>query len=411
MVSAGRPVRVALLDPNANTPPYDRALSRALVRAGCRVELVTAPFLYEPQPRARDYRVRYAFFQLAAGSLGRRLGLDARPRLRRLLKAAEYPFDWAILLARLARYPPDGLHVQWTVDPRLDLPAWRRLRRRGVPIVYTVHNLLPHAARAGDAARFGRLYHAADRVIVHARRSASRLAERFGLPASRIAVAPHGALLEDQPALDRVAARRRLGLPPDLPLVLFAGLIEPYKGLGDLIAAFGGLVRSVPAARLVVAGRPNEPFEPYRATLAAQGLNDRVHLDLRYLPSADLAAYLCAADVVALPYRDATSSGLLTAAWRFGRPVVATDVGDLAELVADGESGLLVPPSNPPALAEALARALGNPALAARLGERGRRQSLTDQSWARAAERTVDVYREVVDEAGRWRRHSYTSAV
>jgi glycosyltransferase involved in cell wall biosynthesis len=392
MIPPSPPPRAVVLDPNANTPPYDRALCAALARAGCEVELATAPFLYEPLPPAEGYRVRHAFFRLAGGALGRRLGLVDRPAIRRLLRAAEYLPDWAALLASLERRRPDVLHVQWSLRPALDQYCWRWLRSRGVPIVYTVHNLLPHYAGAGDAVGYRRLYHAADTLIVHSRRSAAALVDRFEVPAERIAVAPHGPLLEDVPELDRQEARGRLGLPSDAPLILFAGLIEPYQGLGDLIDAFARLAASWPAARLVVAGRPNEPFEPYRRALEACRLLPRTHLDLRYLPRAELAAYLCAADAVALPYRTTWSSGLLLAAWRFGRPVVATAVGDLAELIEDGRSGLLAPPASPGALAEALGRLLADPDLASRLGEAGRRRTLTDQSWREAARRTLEVY-------------------
>src|SRR6185503_12331814 len=106
---------------------------------------------------------------------------------------------------------------------------------------------------------------------------------------------PHGPLLEAQPALARDAARRQLGLPHDAELILFAGLIEPYKGLADLIAAFGSLAARRPHARLVVAGKPNEPFAPYQQQIATLSLTDRATLDLRFLPEPVLAAYLCAA--------------------------------------------------------------------------------------------------------------------
>jgi glycosyltransferase involved in cell wall biosynthesis len=127
------------------------------------------------------------------------------------------------------------------------------------------------------------------------------LATRFGLAPAQIHVAPHGPLLEAAPALDPAAARRQVGLPATAPLILFTGLIEPYKGLADLVAAFGQIAREHPTAHLVIAGRPNMPVRPYRAVLAAAGLRQRAHFDLRYLPQADLAAYLCAATVVVLP--------------------------------------------------------------------------------------------------------------
>ena len=151
-----------------------------------------------------------------------------------------------------------------------------------------------------------------------------------------------------------------------------------------------------PAARLVVAGKPNESFEPYRRQLDQLGLGERATLDLGFLPEARLAAYLCAADVVALPYWAVTSSGVLMAARRFGCAVVATDVGDLSELIVDGESGLLVPPASPPALAHAIERLLLDPPLAARLGEAGQRIAFGAHGDEEVARRTLALYWRVM---------------
>jgi glycosyltransferase involved in cell wall biosynthesis len=392
IIPAGRPLHVLQIDPNANTPPYDRALSEALAAAGCRVELLTSRFLYEDLERLDGVRVDERFFKLAGSRLAGRLGLTKSPAARRALKAAEYPLDWLLTLARLVRRRPDLIHVQWSVEPKLDLLFWRCLHRLGVPLVYTAHNLLPHHDRAADVARYGHLYRTADAVVVHSKRSALILSQEWGVSAVRIAVIPHGPLFEAQPRIERDSARRQLGLPRDAELVLFAGLIEPYKGLADLIAAFGWLAARRPLARLIVAGKPNEPFAPYARQLDALGLRGRTVLDLRFLPEPQLAAYLCAADVVVLPYRATTSSGLLFAARRFGRAVVATDVGDLGEVVVDGESGLLAPPSDPDRLGAAVQRLLADPDLAARLGAAGQRAATGPESWTEAARRTVALY-------------------
>ena len=387
-----RPRRVLLLDPNSNSLPYDSALAGALAAAGCEVELVVSPFLYEPARPIAAVRRTEHFFRPIDSPLARTLGIARQARPRQALKAASYPLDWLRLLARLRRRPPDVVHVQWSLWPALDQRIWRRLQARGLPVVYTAHNLLPHAAAPDDARRYGRLYATADAVIVHSDRSARELSARFGLPADRLHVAPHGPLLEEEPALPRLEARRRLGLPATDPLILFAGLIEPYKGLADLVDAFLLVAAARPAARLVVAGRPNASVAAHQAALARAGLTDQARFDLRFLPSADLAAYLCAADVVALPYREVTTSGMLMAARRFGSPVVATAVGDLAALIDDGATGLLVPPADPPALAAALIRLLADPALAARLGAAGQQAALTRQSWPVAAQRTLAAY-------------------
>ncbi|MCC6175796.1 MAG: glycosyltransferase family 4 protein [Chloroflexi bacterium] len=379
-------------DPNANTPPYDRALCRALAEAGCDVELVTSRFHYENLPTPVGYRLSERFFRLP-GMLGGRGRVAARPRVRRALKAAEYPFDWVTVLAQMVGRPPDVAHVQWVVEPALDLQIWHLLRRRGIPLVYTVHNLLPHHARPDDAVRYGRLYRAANVLVVHSERSATALVERWRVPRERIAVVPMGPMLEQHPPLSREAARRRLELSPDDRMMLFAGLIEPYKGLADLLDAFALMVGEHPNARLLVAGKPNESFEGYRAQIERLGLTDRTIVRLEFLSEPDLAAVLCAADVIVLPYRAVTSSAMLFAARRFGCPIVATDVGDLGELVHHGESGLLTPPNDPPALARAIGRLLSDAGLAARLGAEGQRVALTEHNWPSAAQRTVEAYR------------------
>jgi glycosyltransferase involved in cell wall biosynthesis len=392
MIPASQSLRVLMVDPNANTPPYDRALCEALAAAGADVTLATAPFLYEQLDRPRSFSLAERFFR-AAGSW---LGVAKRPGLRRALKAAEYPLDWLALLADVARARPDVVHVQWSFEPSLDRLLWEATRRLRVPLVYTVHNLLPHAAKPGDAVRFGQLYRLADGLIVHSERSAAELRSRWRIPSHRITVAPHGPLFLDVTPMPRDTARRQLGLPPCAELVLFAGLIEPYKGLTDLIAAFADIAARRPHARLAIAGKPNEPMEPYEQQLAAHGLAERAILDLRFLPEPELAAYLCAADVTVLPYRGTTASGMLFAARRFACPVVATATGDLAEVITDGESGLLAPPSDPAALASAVERLLTDPALAARLGAAGQAAAFGPESWSAAAACTLKLYRQVL---------------
>jgi len=203
-------------------------------------------------------------------------------------------------------------------------------------------------------------------------------------------------MLEEWAAPTRQEARTMLRLPPDAEIVLFTGVIEPYKGLSDLIAAFGVLAARRPQARLVIAGKANEPFDGYARQLRDLGMTHRTVLDLRFLPEPRLAAYLCAADVTVLPYRSVTSSAMLLATRRFGCPLVATRVGDLAEVVVDGESGLLVPPNDPPALAAAMERLLDDRMLARRLGAAGAAATAGPERWAEAASQTVALYRRLI---------------
>jgi glycosyltransferase involved in cell wall biosynthesis len=181
-----------------------------------------------------------------------------------------------------------------------------------------------------------------------------------------------------------------------VPIVLFAGLIEPYKGLGDLIDAFGSIARRVPTALLVVAGRANLPVGPFDEQIERAGLRNRCRVDLGFHPQSRFAAYLQAADVVALPYREVTSSGVLMAARRYASPIVASNVGDFAELIADHETGLLVPPRDSAALGAAIERLLTDERVARKLGEAGRQRARSEASWERSAGVTIELYRRIL---------------
>ena len=115
-------------------------------------------------------------------------------------------------------------------------------------------------------------------------------------------------------------------------------------------------------------------------------------VDDRYLPLAEIGPLIRTATVVVLPYRTATASGVLQVAYAFGRPVVATDTGDLATAVDPGHTGLVIPPCDPPALAGALLKLLSDPADALAMGEAGRRLAEQHYGWAPIAEHVLQVY-------------------
>ncbi|MFN8525899.1 MAG: glycosyltransferase [Chloroflexota bacterium] len=392
-----RRLKVMMIDPNANTPPYDRALCAALAAKGCDVELVTAPFVYEQLSPPVDFRLTHGFFRLLGNP--RWSTLFSRATVRRAIKTIEYPADYAWLAAHISRERPDVVHWQWSFSAHADATFARWLRFRGIASVYTVHNLVPHEA-AGQQSTPWRspLFGRTSAVIVHSERSKSLLLGTLGPGSPKVLVAPHGPPLPAAFEVGTSEARQRLGLPAGAHIALFAGLIEPYKGLDTLIEAFAGVAARDPAAFLVVAGRPNHPIEPYRRRLAELGLSQQAYIEARFMPGERLATYLCAADAVVLPYRDTTASGMLMAAWQFGRPVVASAVGDLSELIVEGRSGTLVPPMRANELAQAILRIFEDQPFARRVGEGGRERGRTDQSWEVAAQRTAALYNHVADE-------------
>ena len=195
--------------------------------------------------------------------------------------------------------------------------------------------------------------------------------------------------------LDRAAARRRLGLEVDSPLALFLGLIRPYKGVDLLLEAFATTLRDLPAARLVVAGLPRPSFRPYARQIDRLGLGERVRTDLRYLPQSVMNDYLAAADLVVLPYRDASQSAVLGAALAAGRPVVASATGGLPEMLAEGATEMLVPAGDVVALAGAMTRLLADRERAGELGRRAGNSARRRFTWSRSAAATAALYREL----------------
>ena len=316
-------MKVQLLDPSAFTPPYDHALSAALARAGADVELVTSRFLYGPIPQGDGYRVTEAFYRRTAAR-----GLETRGR--RVLKLAEHVPD--MLSARSLTRDADVVHWQWITVPGLDaalLPPKR-------PRAYTVHYPLPES-RAG-VARERALMRRMDAVFIHTESGAATLRDRIGLDPGRVHVIPHGAF----DYLTRMPEER--SLPAELaevegPVILFFGLLRPYKGIDVLLEAF----RELEGAELWIVGMPRMPVEPLEE-LAARAPG-RVRFVPRFITDPEIPAFFRRADVVVLPHRQIEQSGVLYTALAFGKPIVASRVGGFIDV---GEAGgaAMVPPAD-----------------------------------------------------------------
>jgi glycosyltransferase involved in cell wall biosynthesis len=364
-------VRIVLVDPRGDSRPYDHGLGAALAERGHEVTLATCRFRHGALPPAPGLRVRERFYRFA----------DRLPgRLRRPGRGCEHVADLIALLPLLRR--ADVVHVMWLPLGPADRAFWRGARRLlRAQLVYTAHNAVakegvgsPAQIRA-DCAPF-------DRIVVHSHAGQTAL-ERLGIEADRIVRIPHAALT-GYGDVDAVPPP----LPDDAPVALFAGLIRPYKGLGDLLDAWPAVRARVPGAILHVLGRSlGGDADAARATRT-----EGVVAELRYAAPGEWAGAMRRADVVVLPYRSIDQSGVLASAIALGRPVVATDVGGFGETLADTDAGLLVPPRDPAALTAAIVALLGDEALRARLAAAAATAAAGELSWERAAERHEAAY-------------------
>jgi glycosyltransferase involved in cell wall biosynthesis len=365
-------MRVHVVDPSAYTPAYDHALCAALAREGATVELITTAFAYGEAPAPDGYAVRELFYRRALGAAG--------SRLRTASKLLEHVPD--MVRYRRAARGADVVHFQWLSIQALD----RHLLPR-VPTVLTGHDLLPREPRPAQVGAQRRLYDAVDAVVVHSEYGRRQLVERLGVPAAKVRVIHHG-------AFDYLTRGSR-GLPrelqtPDGPVVLFFGLLRPYKGIDVLLDAWRELGGD---GELWIVGRPRMDIGPLVAS-APPG----VRWVTRFVSDQELAGCFCAADAVVLPYVETERvdfSGVLATALAFGRPTVLSDVGGFGE-VAEAGAARLVAPGDAAALALALRELLSDADARGRLTEGALLAALGPYSWDEAARRTLDMYRELM---------------
>jgi glycosyltransferase involved in cell wall biosynthesis len=228
------------------------------------------------------------------------------------------------------------------------LLKWKRRTR----VVAICDNVIPHERRPGDRLLTRYAFAPVDAFIVQ-----SDAVERDLLsfvPQATYRNVPHPVYEIFGEASSKNDARRKLGIR-DERVALFFGYVRAYKGLHVLIDAMK-LVKKSLSVKLFVVGEFYDDVRRYRDHLVEAGVSDVVEVVPDYVPNESVSEYFSAADVVILPYLSATQSGIAQIAYNFQKPVIATRVGGLAEVVVENVSGLLVPSNDPPALAAAILR-------------------------------------------------------
>ncbi len=262
------------------------------------------------------------------------------------------PWSWKKTARALEAFAPGAVILKWWMP--FFGPAFASsvgpLRRRGTRVVLVCDNLVPHEKRLLDDAFTRWMLRNSDGYLVMSESVERDLARlKPGAPHRRVLHPLYAQF--DQGRYTRESARAKLGVEGDV--LLFFGYIRRYKGLDTLLEAWPK-ARARRPMTLLVAGECYEDPAEYERLAAAAG--EGVRLMQRYIPDDEVEALFKAADAVVLPYRSATQSGVTHVAYALGRPVITTDVGGLSETVHPGETGLVVPPGDPGALAEAMVR-------------------------------------------------------
>jgi glycosyltransferase involved in cell wall biosynthesis len=262
------------------------------------------------------------------------------------------PWTWWRAARRIVDFGARLLILQWWHP--FFAPAYasiaRYCQRRGVRTLFLCHNVHPHESSRLDTALIRLGLGSADAFIIHSETDKQALESLFPgrpyeltpLPAFSFFRSGHGT---------RQQAREKLQVQG--PVLLFFGLIRPYKGLDVLLRALA-LVRQRLPVQLLVVGEFYQDRRPTDALVNELGLADAVRIVDSYVPNEEVEDYFLATDLLVMPYRSATQSAIAQIALSFERPALVTRVGGLPEAIDEGRTGLVVPPDDPPAMAAAI---------------------------------------------------------
>ena len=262
------------------------------------------------------------------------------------------PVSWFQTARYIRDLAPRAIIFQWW-HPFFG-PAYRYIakhtQQENCTQIFLCHNVEPHESSFFDKRLLQYAYAPIHHFVVQSSLEKTRLQQYKPQAEIRVHVHPVYSFFAN-PAPDQQLVK----LPASEITLLYFGLVRRYKGLDILLEAMP-LIRESVDAHLMVVGEFYDEKEPYLQQIRTLGITDSVTIVDEYVPDEQVGWYFQQADVVVLPYRHATQSGIIPIAYNFTVPVIATHVGGLPDVVFEGETGYLVPPEDSTALADTVAK-------------------------------------------------------
>jgi len=312
---------------------------------------------------------------------------DRDPSQAPLQTEAEYLLDplyawtWRAAQRRIAAFSPDLVAIQWWTT--FWAIAFTNLstycQRKHIPVTYILHNVLPHEQRAWDSWLARRALRQGDTIIAQNPNEANRLLMLLPKADVRICEMPLFSGFTGD-VISKVEARHRLGIAPERQVLLYFGIVRPYKGLHVLLNSLAILKNEGENPLLIAAGEFWEEQQSYLKDIHQLGLEDQVRIENRYIPNEEVDVFFSAADVLVAPYLAGTQSAAVALALGRGLPVILTE--RIASGVPQAYRGLtrVVPAGDVTALSQAI-RAASN----AQPGS-GRPPAYPETDWQRMVE-------------------------
>lgn len=328
--------------------------------------------------------------------------LDAVSKNFRILKlfsrTRKFFFEIPRFMNYIAKESFDIIHFQSYIKfPEIDYLLWKHLKKHNV-LLHTIHDVLPHEQRFYDPLLFKRIYRIFDGLIVHSQSSLVRLTEEFNIDKGKLFTIPHGNydIYKVDQNLSQGLAKSRLSLEKDSKIILFFGHIAKRKGIESLLKVFSDICEENKKVQLVIAGSCS-PIDKrhYLSLIEEANKRGRIIHNLEYIPFENVQNYFMAADFVVLPYVEGSTSGVLKLAYAFDRPVITTNVGDLADMVVEGETGFIIPVVDEKVLKEKMSILLNDRMTLKKLAD-GICIYKLKFGWSSIANKTVDVYDNIL---------------
>ncbi len=389
-------MRVLMIDPLFSTPPYDELLCAALARAGH--DVVFAARRLGP---GESWRVPNV--PLIELNLVNVLKPAPPSRLPKQLVTLARHLNYGLRLQRLASLvraiKPDVIHIQWCLTPLAER-LLLRLLPRGIPVIYTMHDTNPfNGGQVSSLLKFGldALLTKFDSIIVHTDSAVIALSDK-GLRKKKLRRVAHGPLHVTR---DRASAAPSGPAADTRVQFLLFGIMKPYKGIDSLIEAVARMpenVRQRCSVRIV--GMPDMDLNRLVQLMEHHRLGDTIWLDPRFVPDDEIHALFSEADVNIFPYHEIEASGVFTIAIQFAKPIIASNIGLFKETLIHNENGLLVPPGDSEALAEAITSLTLSADQRARLGAGMAIAFSRYPTWDAVAQATTMVYEQCLSTKG-----------
>ena len=319
-------------------------------------------------------------------------------KYKKLFKYYNYLLD-IYKLIRNEKY--DIIHFQFFRRRRIESLYFVLLKLIRVNLAHTVHDVTPLNENKLDHFFSLMVYKTADLLFVHSNSNKKDLAKQVKINEDKIKVVHHGdfdTYISDL-TTSKSKARKFFNLSLEQNVLLFFGAIKEYKGLDILFDSLSLASKKINNLTLIIAGMP-DPIElgyEYKQTISNLPEEINVIFHNKFIPNADLEKYFIASDVVVLPYRRISHSGVLHLAYSFGRPVIATNVGDFIESIEENKSGYVVSANSPVGLSEKIIQTFSNRQKLEEMGEYARQLSESKYSWKNSAELMKQIYEKAID--------------